>query len=182
MLPRLEYIREARLALGITQKKLAQLAGVSTSLINQIESGRCKPSYDTARRIFEALSMIEDKRSVRVGEICNKNLVYANKDDTLYKAIECMKKHSFSQIPVFDGSKPIGLISEDGLIRYMLNADKDPKLLKVKDVMDPAPPIVDVNTPAKAIIPLLRFSKCVLVSEKGNLVGILTMADALKMI
>ncbi len=49
MLPRLEYIKEARVSLGVTQKKLAKLSGISTSMLNQIESGRCKPSYDTAR-------------------------------------------------------------------------------------------------------------------------------------
>ncbi|GIU72089.1 MAG: hypothetical protein KatS3mg003_1568 [Candidatus Nitrosocaldaceae archaeon] len=181
MLPRLEYIREARIRLNITQKKLAQLSGISTSMLNQIESGRCKPSYDTAKRIFEALSMIEDRKALRVGDICSKKLIYANKDDSLLKAIKCMKKHSFSQIPVFDDSKPIGLISDDGLIKHLLNNNIDPKKVRVEDVMDPAPPIVDISTPAKAIVPLLRFSKCMLVSEKGNLVGILTIADTLKM-
>ncbi len=181
MLPRLEYIREARRTLGITQKKLAQLAGISTSMLNQIESGRCKPSYETARRIFEALSILEDKKALHVGDICNRKLVYADKDDSLLTAIKCMKDHAFSQIPVFDGSKPIGLISEDGLIKYLLDNNIDPKKLKVKDVMLPPPPIVDISTPAKAIVPLLRFSKCMLVSEKGNLVGILTITDTLKM-
>ncbi len=92
-----------------------------------------------------------------------------------------MKEHSFSQIPVFDDSKPVGLISDDGLIKYLLDSSVDPKKLRVEDVMSPAPPIVDISTPAKAIVPLLRFSKCMLVSEKGNLVGILTIADTLKM-
>ena len=49
MLPKLEYIKQARIRLSITQRKLALLAGISTSMINQIESGRCKPSYETAR-------------------------------------------------------------------------------------------------------------------------------------
>ena len=38
MLPRLEYIKQARVRLGITQRKLATLTGISTSMINQIES------------------------------------------------------------------------------------------------------------------------------------------------
>jgi predicted transcriptional regulator len=181
MLPRLEYIKEARVSLGVTQKKLAKLSGISTSMLNQIESGRCKPSYDTARRIFEVLSLLEDKKALHVRDIYNKKLIYADKHDTLLKAIKCMKEHSFSQIPVFDDSKPVGLISDDGLIKYLLDSSVDPKKLRVEDVMSPAPPIVDISTPAKAIVPLLRFSKCMLVSEKGNLVGILTIADTLKM-
>ncbi len=42
-----------RLKIGITQKKLAMITGVSTSMINQIESGRSQPSYKTAKHIFE---------------------------------------------------------------------------------------------------------------------------------
>jgi predicted transcriptional regulator len=55
MLPRLDSIKPARLKIGLTQQKLASLTGVSTSMINQIESGRCQPSYSTARKIFEVL-------------------------------------------------------------------------------------------------------------------------------
>jgi predicted transcriptional regulator len=54
--------------------------------------------------------------------------------------------------------------------------------MKVDDVMDPPPPIVDVKTPARALIPLVRFSKCALVSEKGNVIGIITTSDTLKMV
>jgi predicted transcriptional regulator len=49
-------------------------------------------------------------------------------------------------------------------------------------MMDPPPPIVDEGVPAKAIIPLVRFSKCVLVSEKGAVNGIITLSDTLKMV
>ena len=50
MLPRIESIKQIRLKMGITQKKLALMAGVSTSMINQIESGRSQPSYETAKK------------------------------------------------------------------------------------------------------------------------------------
>jgi len=183
MLPRLEYIKQARLRLGITQRKLASLSGISTSMINQIESGRCKPSYETARKIFEVLNSLEGQSSVRAGDICSRNLVYVSKSDSLHKAIELMRKNSFSQVPVFDTTKPIGLISEDGLVRQMVEKeDKELKAMKVENVMEPPPPMIDVATPAKALIPLVRFSKCALVSEKGSVVGIVTISDTLKMV
>ncbi|MGH9991395.1 MAG: helix-turn-helix transcriptional regulator, partial [Nitrososphaera sp.] len=65
MLPRLEYIKQARLRLGVTQRRLASLTGVSSSMINQIESGRCRPSYETARKIFEILSSLEGSSSMK---------------------------------------------------------------------------------------------------------------------
>ena len=51
-LPSLETIKRQREKLHVSQKKLANMTGVSTSMINQIESGRSKPSYDTAKKIF----------------------------------------------------------------------------------------------------------------------------------
>ncbi|MGH9909870.1 MAG: CBS domain-containing protein [Nitrososphaerales archaeon] len=183
MLPRLEYIKQARLRLGITQRKLASLTGISTSMINQIESGRCKPSYETARKIFEVLGSLEEQPSMHAGDICSRNLICVSKSDSVHNAIELMHKHSVSQIPVFDLTKPVGLISEDGLVKHMVEKEEQElKNMKVEDIMDPPPPIVDAKTPAKALVPLVRFSKCALVSEKGAVIGIITMSDTLKMV
>ena len=52
-------IKPTRLKIGLTQHKLASLTGVSTSMINQIESGRCQPSYATAKKIFEVLGSLD---------------------------------------------------------------------------------------------------------------------------
>jgi len=49
---RLKYLRQAR---GLSQKDLAEQAGVSQSTIAQIESGRKDPSISTVRAIAGAL-------------------------------------------------------------------------------------------------------------------------------
>jgi predicted transcriptional regulator len=183
MLPKLEYIRQARIRLSITQRKLALLAGVSTSMINQIESGRCKPSYETARKIFEVLSSLEGQSSMKAGDICSRKLISAQKHETLHTVINKMRSNSISQIPVFDGSRVVGILSEDALAKSMI--EKDEKKLRnivIMIIMEPPPPVVDVSTPAKALIPLVRFAKCFLVSEKGDVIGIITVTDTLKMV
>ena len=182
MLPRLEYIKQARIRLGITQRRLASLTGVSTSMINQIESGRCKPSYETARRIFEILGSLEGRTSMKVGNICSRNLISVQKEQKLHSAIDVMRKNSISQVPVFDGSKVVGILTEDGLAKIMVEKDEELRNVPAAEMMDPPPPIVDNSTPAKAVIPLVRFAKCILVSEKGNVVGIMTITDTLKMV
>ena len=60
MLPSIESIKQQRLKIGMTQKDLANLVGVSTSMINQIESGRSAPSYDTAKKVKHQLTMQEN--------------------------------------------------------------------------------------------------------------------------
>jgi predicted transcriptional regulator len=183
MLPRLDYIKQARIRLGITQRKLASVTGISTSMINQIESGRCKPSYETARKIFEILNSLEGQSSPKAGDICSRNLISVQKHETLHSAIEKMRLNSISQIPVFDGFRVVGILSEDGLAKNVI--EKDEKRIRdmlITIVMESPPPVVDVSTPAKALVPLVRFAKSVLVSERGDVVGIITVTDILKMV
>ncbi|HYY65824.1 MAG TPA: CBS domain-containing protein [Nitrososphaeraceae archaeon] len=183
MLPRLEYVKQARLRLGITQRKLASLSGISTSMVNQIESGRCKPSYETGRRIFEVLSSLESQSSVKAGEICTRRLISAQKHETLQTAINKMRNNSISQIPVFDGSRLVGIVSEDRLAKSIVEKDERSLLnMRISMVMEPPPPVVDISIPAKALIPLVRFAKCILVSEKAEVIGIITITDTLKMV
>lgn len=183
LLPRLEYIKQARTRLGITQRKLATLTGVSTSMINQIESGRCRPSYETARKIFEVLGSLEGKTSMKAGDICSRSLISVFKDEQLHRAIETMRKNSISQIPVFDSSRVVGILTEDGVAKIMMEKEEQEiKNMRVEHAMESPPAIVDVSTPAKALVPLVRFSKCILVSEKGNVTGIVTITDTLKLV
>jgi predicted transcriptional regulator len=183
MLPKLEYIKQARIRLSITQRRLAQLAGISTSMINQIESGRCKPSYETARKIFEILSSLEGQSSMKAGDICSRKLISAQKHETLHAVINKMRSNSISQIPVFDGSRVVGILSEDALAKSMVEKDeKELRNINIMIIMEPPPPVVDESMPAKALVPLVRFAKCVLVSEKGDVIGIITVTDILKMV
>jgi predicted transcriptional regulator len=183
MLPRLEYIKQARIRIGITQRKLATLTGISTSMINQIESGRCKPSYETARKIFEILGSLEGQSSMKAGDICSRNLISVQKYETLNTAIDKMRSNSISQIPVFDGSRVVGILSEDGLAKSMVEKDEKKMCnMVISMVMETPPPVVDVSTPAKALVPLVRFAKCILISEKSTVIGIITVTDTLKMV
>ena len=151
-------------------------------MINQIETGRCKPSYDTAKKIFEVLSTLEGKSAKKAGDICSKKIIFAQKDDTLYSVLEKMRLNFVSQVPVFEGQKIVGIVSEDSLAKKMVeNDEKNIKNMTIDTVMEPSPPVVDSMTPAKALVPLIRFTKCILVTEKGNVTGIITTTDILKM-
>jgi len=159
MLPRLDSIKPARLKIGLTQQKLASLTGVSTSMINQIESGRCQPSYSTARKIFEILWSLESQSSMKAGDICSKDITKLKTTDTLHDAIKKMQEFSISQIPVFDGPDVVGLITEDGLVKHLLDSDETQrKKIKLSEVMEPRPPIVEYNVPAKTLVTLIRFA------------------------
>jgi len=172
-----------RLKIGITQKKLATMTGVSTSMINQIESGRSQPSYETAKRIFDSLANLEGKSSShKAGDFCSKDVVKLKPSNTLHDAIKKMHESSISQIPIFNGQELVGMISEDGIVKHLADVgESELKNAKLADTMEPVPPIVDYDTPANVLVPLIRYSKCILVSKKSKIIGIITASDTLKM-
>jgi predicted transcriptional regulator len=172
-----------RKKIGITQKKLATMTGVSTSMINQIESGRSQPSYETAKRIFEILASLEGKTaSHTAGDFCSTDIVKLKPSNTLHDAIKKMHQLSISQIPIFDGHDLVGIVSEDGIVKHLADVgESELKNAKIADTMEPVPPIVDYNTPANVLVPLIRYSKCILVSKKSKVIGIITASDTLKM-
>lgn len=183
MLPRLDSIKQQRTKLRITQKKLASLVGVSTSMINQIESGRSQPSYETAKKIFDSLAKLEgESSSHKAGDFCTKEIVKMNPTNAIDEAVKKMENESISQIPIFDGTEPVGVITDEGILKKLANLSiMQWKKTKVRDAMDPTPPIIDFDTPANTLVPLIRFTKCILVSKKGKIVGIITASDTLKM-
>ena len=183
MLPRIDSIKQIRQKIGITQKKLATMTGVSTSMINQIESGRSQPSYETAKKIFDSLAKLEGQSSSHTaGDFCSRDIVKLKPTNTLHDAIKKMHQLSISQIPVFSNNDVVGVISEDGIVKHLADlGEAELKKAKLADTMDPVPPIVDFETPANVLVPLIRYSKCILVSKKSKIVGIVTAADTLKM-
>ena len=183
MLPRIDSIKQIRLKIGITQKKLAIMTGVSTSMINQIESGTSQPSYNTAKKIFENLAKLEGESSSHTaGDFCSKDIVKLKPSNTLHDAIKKMHELSISQIPVFDNSTIVGVISEDGIVKHLADVgEAQLKKSKLADTMDSVPPIVDWDTPANVLVPLIRYSKCILVTKNSKIVGIITASDTLKM-
>lgn len=54
-------IKERREELGLTQKELAEKAGITQSFLCDIEQGRSKPSIDTAVKIANALNISDIK-------------------------------------------------------------------------------------------------------------------------
>ena len=183
MLPSIQSIKQQRIKLNMTQRELGAEVGVSTSMINQIESGRSQPSYETAKRIFEVLGNREGSMSTHTaGELCSKDIVTMKPNNTLDDAIKKMNQSSISQIPIFDGKKLIGVISDSGLAEQYANGNIEiAKKKKLLDIMEAVPPIVDYMTPANTLAPIIKYSKCILVTKNSKILGIITASDTLKM-
>jgi predicted transcriptional regulator len=174
----LEQIKERRRQAGLTQAALADAAGVSQSLIAKVERGRLDPSYSKAQQIFNALRSARTTSEVTAGEIMQDAVYSCNVDDTANTVIEAMQRHDISQVPVMDNAAVIGLVTESSLLHRASETSMDE--LTVADVMEPAPPIVQADTPESALVSLLENVPIVAVRDTTEIVGVVTKADVLK--
>lgn len=183
LLPPVNEIKKRRLALGISQKKLANSVGASQSLIAKIESNRVNPSYDVVKKIFEYLDQAEQPRTGVAKDIEKKNLVWLRKSDRVRDAAEKMRQFGFSQLPIRDDKEEIcvGSISERQIIQASLR-ESDPKSYydkPVSEVMAEQFPVVDETISITAVALLLQHSQAVLTARRGKIVGIITPSDLL---
>jgi len=184
MLPPLEEVAQKRRMLNLTQKQLAKLAGVSQSLIAKLESKKIDPSYTKVKAIFDALERLETKTEVHAEKVLHSEVVAVQKSDMVSKAVRLMTDYGYSQLPVFDGERAVGHISEKTILGQV-SAGKDLaqiSKLPVGDIMEEAFPQVGKKAPLPLISSLLKVYPAVLICEKGKVVGIVTKADLLKML
>jgi predicted transcriptional regulator len=173
-IPDLDQLKSLRVSLNLSQHDLARMAGVSQSLIAKIESKRIDPSLSNAQKIAKAL-LAESPKTIAVAEVMSKNLVSFLPETPVLEAINVMKKNAISQFPVVKNSIVLGRISESAILEHVESLDS----LVLQEIMHSPPPLVDKETPVQAILPLLQTFSMVLVTEKGELVGIVTKADVM---
>lgn len=172
-------IRRQRIFLELTQGELARLAGTSQSLVAKLERGRVSPSYEVVRRLVEALDARAAKEEPDAKSLMQKRPVWIEPAEKVGKALERMKAHGFSQLPVVDLGSPVGSLSERMVLdRIEAGADLDAlKRQPVKSVMGPSFPTVDPRTRKRTVVEILRDNDAVLVMDAGKLQGVVTKSD-----
>ncbi|MET1124001.1 MAG: CBS domain-containing protein [Archaeoglobaceae archaeon] len=175
MFPEIEEIRRRRKRLGISQKKLAELVGVSQPLIAKLESGKIDPKLSLLKKILDVLDELEGR--VKAANFMNSPVISVEPETSIKDAVRLMIEHGISQIPVSEGGKVVGLVTENRIVRAIF---EEKGVRKVSEVMEPPPPIVDERTPISSIVKLLLEFPAVLVAKDGEIVGIITKHDVMR--
>ncbi|MBK9514336.1 MAG: pyridoxal-phosphate dependent enzyme [Flavobacteriales bacterium] len=103
-------------------------------------------------------------------------LVSVEADEPVLLAIDRMRKHNIDQLPVMEGGKPVGTITDARLFDAILE-DAEVRHQKVRVVMGPALPVMDPEaTLAEIAKKLGNGSQAVLVKMKEGF-GIITKQD-----
>jgi predicted transcriptional regulator len=180
----LDDIAKRRRQLGLKQSELAKMAGVSQSLIAKLEAGSIDSSYTKVKTIFDVIDRLETKTKIQERKVVPNEVISIQKDEPILKVVKLMKEHGYSQIPVFNGKQSVGSVSEKTILRQIL-AGKDLDQisnLPIEDIMEEAFPQVGEDAPLSLISSLLQTYQAVLVAKKGNVLGIITKADLLRML
>lgn len=186
-IPSPKDLRELRLRAGLTQRELAQRAGVSQTLIARIEKGDVNPRLSTLKRIYDVL-MASLSEGGTAGHIMHSPLITVNQEDSVAKAVELMDKHGISQLPVMDNAgRVVGTVYEATILKHLIAYPRGRKVRKinpnrtpVKEIMDPPMPSVPPDTELHVIARLLIEYPAILVVDSTGPRGIITKIDLLK--
>ncbi|TLZ70171.1 MAG: CBS domain-containing protein [Methanobacteriota archaeon] len=165
MLPDIDEIPRMRKMLGLTQTALGKLAGVSQSTVVKVEVRR------------------QEKKAL-VDQVQSRKVEFIDAKISLEDAASEMRRKKFSQLPVFHLGRSVGSIS-DKTITDLILAGKEPRELariRVEDVMDPPFPQIDAKAPVELAAGLLRHYNAVIVVSRGDVTGIVTKSDLMKLL
>lgn len=176
MIARGSILKRMRIEAGLTQSELAKLVGVSQAHIAKIENEKVDPRLSTVNKILQVLM---EGKGKKCGEVMTKNVISAKPGDKIQKVSELMVKYDVSQLPVIDEKKVVGTITEESIIRNLSPTIPDER---VENVMEPPLPSVPEDTNISVIRPLLEAHPGILVTRKGEVVGIITRSDLLRVI
>jgi CBS domain-containing protein len=116
---------------------------------------------------------------MKVRELMTKQPTTVEPDATLGEVATLMKQEDCGSIPVVDGNRLVGIVTDRDIVIRAVAAGKDPKTLRVSEVMSSNPvtigPDAAVDEARKVMAD--RQIRRLPVVDKGALVGIIVTAQ-----
>jgi CBS domain-containing protein len=126
---------------------------------------------------------------MKVGDVCNREVVIADRNTLLTDAARLMRKHHVGDVIGVeergDQRYPVGVLTDRDLVVEVLANEVDPQNLLVGDVMSFDLITTRQDEDLSEALKHMRdkgIRRVPVVSERGALVGILTMDDMLDLI
>ncbi len=95
----------------------------------------------------------------------------------LHQALELMREHSISGLPVVEGKRPVGILTSRD-VRFENNLEQPVSQLMTRELVT-VPPGVSQER-ARELLHQHRIEKLLVVDEAGDLVGLITIRDLLQ--
>jgi cystathionine beta-synthase len=105
-------------------------------------------------------------------------ILYVYPEDSLSTAIDLMKLHGVSQLPVIKDGVQLGSVRENAVMKKL--SDKNASSAqKVKDFIEPPLPTVDIEDKIAAPLNLLKNQNAIAVLEGNRIIDIITTIDVI---
>ena len=121
---------------------------------------------------------------VTVADVRSRRVVSVSPTMLLEAAVAEMRRHKFSQLPVIEGRNTVGSLSERTITNLILSGKGSPDFsrIRVGKVMEAAFPTIDEKAPVYLAAGLLQYYGAVLATVEGQVQGIVTKSDILKLV
>lgn len=169
-------LRRKRKELGLTQKNLSEISGLTQSVIAKIETETVDPRASTLTKLVEALNKAENPNIPQtVSDVMVDNISTIDVNETISNAIQIMVETGISQLPVLQNGRIVGIVSESNLLKRANDTSSS-----VGNIMRPNPAIITQYLPISEARKRLEDNDCLLIAEKGQLLGLITRIDILR--
>ena len=171
-----EYLRSNAI---ITKTQQSLLFKINNSRIAAVHYGKDPDKKETKGAVREIERFIQG-RGICARAIMNKPVTGVQVMDPLSKARELMLEHDYSQLPVFEGKKSVGSVSEGTFVKLFPTLELASELT-IENSMGPPFKEVSENALLEEVRRYLFSEPAVLVTSQDLVIGIITKADLLKM-
>ncbi|MDE2117886.1 MAG: CBS domain-containing protein [Betaproteobacteria bacterium] len=124
-----------------------------------------------------------------ISEICNREVIVVQRDNTILEAARLMRQHHVGDVLVVEdrgGARvPVGVVTDRDLVVEIMAPELNQMAITVGDIMVPELATVKENTGVFEAIQYMRAKgvrRLPVVDNGGGLVGILTLDDLLELL
>ena len=124
-----------------------------------------------------------------IGEICNREVVYAARDTTVQAAAKLMRHYHVGSLVIVDdlaGKRiPVGIVTDRDIVVEVDATDLDPKVITIGDIMTPELITVPESEGVLETMEVMRFKgvrRMPVVDSDGQLAGIVTIDDLIEVL
>lgn len=128
--------------------------------------------------------------ATKIGEICSREVVFAERDTTVAAAAKLMRQHHVGSLVVVDQTDggpriPVGIVTDRDMMMEITAMDLDPAAITVGDIM--APELITAREQEGLLetMEIMRYKgvrRLPIVGAGGELIGIVTTDDLLEVL
>lgn len=124
-----------------------------------------------------------------VSEICNRDVIVVQRNDTVLEAARLMRQHHVGDVVVIEDRGgvrvPVGVVTDRDLVVEIMAPELDQMVITVGDIMTPDIATVKENTGVFEAVQYMRAKgvrRLPVVNHNAGLIGIITLDDLLELL